>query len=64
LFDRRTIWARPVGSWLLEFSNVLEDALAVSLGMPLEWAVGFFSGNTELSLGLWTVISEILGFDA
>ena len=24
---------------------------------------GFFSGNTELSLELWTVIAGILGFD-
>jgi len=31
--------------------------------MPLEWAVGFFFGNTELSLELWTVISGISGFD-
>ena len=28
--------------------------------MPLEWGVGFFFGNVELSLELWTVIS---GFD-
>ena len=27
-------------------------SLAVSLDKPLEWAVGFFFGNTELSLGL------------
>jgi hypothetical protein len=34
---------------------------------PLErsysWAVGFFFGNTELSLELWAVISGISGFD-
>jgi len=28
------------------------------LKKPLEWAVGFFIGNTELSLELWTVIAE------
>jgi len=28
------------------------------LNKPLEWAVGFFFGNTELSLELWTVIAE------
>ena len=27
------------------------------------WAVGFFFGNTELSLELWTVIAGIPGFD-
>ena len=43
--------------------NVVADALAVSLDKPLEWAVGFFFGNTELSLELWTVISGISGFD-
>jgi len=37
------------------------DALAVSLGKPLKWATGFFFGNTELSLELWTVIAGISG---
>jgi hypothetical protein len=32
------------------------------LDKPLEWAVGFFFGNTELSLELWTVIARISGF--
>ena len=41
-----------VGSWILESGNVVAEALAVSLEKPLEWAVGFFFGNTELSLGL------------
>jgi len=27
------------------------------------WAVGFFFGNVELSLELWTVIAGISGFD-
>ena len=30
---------------------------------PLEWAVGFFFGDLELSLELWTVIAGISGFD-
>ena len=30
---------------------------------PLEWAVGFFFGNVELRLELWTVIAGISGFD-
>ena len=54
---------RPVGSWVLDSGNVVADALAVSLDKPLEWAVGFFFGNVEFSLELWTVISEISGFD-
>ena len=61
--DGRTFWVRPVGSWVLESGNVVADALAVSLDKPLEWAVGFLYGNTELSLELWTVIAGISGFD-
>ena len=38
-------------------------ALAESLDRPLEWAVGFSFGNTELSLELWTVIAGVSGFD-
>ena len=55
--------ARPVGSWVLESNNVVAEALAVSLDKPLEWAVGFFFGNVELSLELWNIISGISGFD-
>jgi len=61
--DGRTFWVRPVSSWVLESGNVVAEALAVSLDKPLEWAVGFFFGNTELSLELWNVIAEISGFD-
>jgi hypothetical protein len=61
--DGRTFWVRPVGSWVLGSGNVVAEALAVSLDKPLEWAVGFFFGNTELSLELWTVIAGISGFD-
>ena len=61
--DGRTFWVRPVGSWVLQSSNVVAQALAVSLDKPLGWAVGFFFGNTELSLEFWTVIAGISGFD-
>ena len=61
--DGRTFWLRPVGSWGLQSGNVVAEGLAVSLDKPLEWAIGFFFGNTELSLELWTVISGISGFD-
>ena len=61
--DGRTFWVRPVGSWVLDGGNVVAEAMAVSLDKPLEWAVGFFFGNTELSLELWTVISGISEFD-
>ena len=47
----------------MESNNVVAEALAVSLDKPLEWAVGFFFGNTELSLELWTVIVGISRFD-
>ena len=54
--DGRSFMVRPVGSWVLESGNVVAEALAVSLDKPLEWAVGFFFGNTELSMELWNVI--------
>ena len=38
-------------------------SLAESLGKPLPWTVGFFFGNLELSMELWTVIAGLLGFD-
>ena len=61
--DGRTFWVRPVGSWVLESGNVVAQALAVSLDKPLGWGVGFFFGNVELSLELWTVIAGISSFD-
>ena len=61
--DGRTFWVRPVGSWVLQSNNVVAQALAGSLDKPLEWAAGFFFGNTELSLEFWTVIAGISGFD-
>jgi len=61
--DGRSFMVRPVGSWVLESGNVVAEALAVSLDKPLEWAVGFFFGNLELSMDLWTVIAGISGFD-
>ena len=54
---------RPVGSWALQSNNVVAEAMAVSLDKPLEWAVGFFFGNVELSLELWNIIAGISGFD-
>ena len=54
---------RPVSSRVLESNNVVAEGLAVSLDKPLEWAVGFFFGNVELSLEFWTVIYGISGFD-
>ena len=52
-----------VGSWVMESGNVVAQALSVSLDKPLEWAVGFFFGNIELSLEMWTVIAGISGSD-
>ena len=42
---------------------VVAAGLVLSLDKPLEWAVGFFFGNTELSLELWAVIAGISGLD-
>ena len=50
--DGRTFWVRPGGSRVLQSNNVMAEAMAVSLDKPLEWAVGSFFGNTELSLEL------------
>ena len=61
--DGRSFRVRPVGPDILQAGNVVAEALAVSLDKPLEWAVGFFFGNTELSLELWNVIAGISGFD-
>ena len=61
--DGRTFWVRPVGSWVLDSGNMVVQGLAVSLDKPLEWAVGFFFGNTERILELWTVIAGISVFD-
>ena len=61
--DWRSFVVSPVGSWVLESATVVAEALAVSLDKPLAWALGFFFGNTELSLDLWTTISGISGFD-
>jgi len=33
------------------------------LDKPLEWAVGFFFGNTELSLELWNIIAGMPRFN-
>jgi len=45
--DGRTQKVRPVGSWVLQSNNVVAEALAVSLDKPLEWATGFFFGDTK-----------------
>ena len=47
--DGRSVMVRPVGSWVLESGNVVAEALAVSLDKPIEWAVGFFFADLELS---------------
>jgi len=61
--DGRSFWVRPVSPDILQAGNVVAVALAGSLDKPLEWAVGFFFGNTELSLELWNIIAGISGFD-
>ena len=61
--DWRSFMVSLVGSWVLESGNVVAEALAVSLDKPLAWALGFFFGNTELSLVIWNVIAGISGFD-
>ena len=43
--------------------NVVAAGLALSLDKPLEWAVGFFFGNVELSLELWNIIAGMPRFN-
>ena len=61
--DGRSFMVRPVGPDVLKSSHMVAAALAGSLDNPFPGAVGFFFGNTELSLELWTVIAGISGFD-
>ena len=61
--DGRSFRVRPASPVVLRAGNVVATALAESLDKPSPWAVGFFFGNTELSLELWTVIAGISGFD-
>ena len=59
----RAFWVRPVNLDVLQAGNVVAAALAEPLGKPLPWAVGFFFGNLELSMELWTVIAGLSGLD-
>ena len=61
--DGRTFWVRPVSHDVLRSGNVVAAALAESLDKPFPWAVGFFFGNTQLSMELWTEITGVSGFD-
>ena len=61
--DGRSFWVRPVGPDILQAGNVVAVALAESLDKPFPWAVGFFCGNTELSLEFWNVIAGVSGLD-
>ena len=61
--DRRTFLVRPVSHDLLRSGNVMATALAESLDKLLPRAVGFFFGNIDLSMELWTTIAGISGFD-
>ena len=56
--DGRSFMVRPVGPDVLKSSHMV----AASLDKQLAWAVGFFLGNTELSLELWNVIAGIPRF--
>jgi len=60
--DGRTFLVRPVGSWVPESNNAVAEVLAVSLDMPLVWAIRFFFENAELSMRLGATIAGMLGF--
>jgi len=61
--DGRSFMVRPVGPDVLKSSQMVVAELAESQDKPFSGAVGFFFGNTDLSLERWTVISRISGFD-
>ena len=50
-----------INSW--NFLPVPTHHIATIHKTTAVWAVGFFFGNTELSLELWNIISGISGFD-
>ena len=60
--DSGDFWVRPVSPSVLRSGNVVAAALAESLGKPFPWTVGFFFGDLELSIDLWTTIAGISGF--
>ena len=52
-FDRLRMNAQDAGIGVQGDGDAgVAEALAVSLDKPLEWGVGFFFGNVELSLEL------------
>ena len=61
--DGVSFWVRPVSTDVLTSGHMVAEALSQSMGKSFNWVVGFFFGNTELALDLWTVISGITGFD-
>ena len=51
-------------SCLLFMSSIVHGGVCVdTIDKPFPRAVGFFFGNTELSLELWNVIAGVSGFD-
>jgi len=61
--DGRPFTLRPVGPEVWDQRNVMAAAIAESLGKSHEWGEGFFFGNLELSMELFTTIAGISGFD-
>ena len=60
---------RTVGHWKTKtwgvrclVGPVVAAALAESLGKPFPWTDGFFFGDLELRMDLWTTIAGISGF--
>jgi hypothetical protein len=39
--NERTLWVRPVGSWVPESNNAVAEGLAASFDNRLEWAIVF-----------------------
>jgi hypothetical protein len=48
---------------VLKSNHMVAATPAESLDKPPAWAVGFLFGNTELELGLWTIMAGISGLD-
>ena len=61
--DGRDFSVRSGSSKVSRTRNAVAMAVPESLDTPFPWEVGFFAGNTELSMNLCTVIACISGID-
>ena len=56
-------WKGSTSGLLSIFEGKSQGSFCRILQAPFPWAVGFFFGDMELSMELWTTIAGISGFD-